>query len=74
MPWKTESPMEQKQRFVLLDRSGHFTIRELCEEFEISRKSGHKSFKRDEAEASLGSLLFVRGLQSSLFQFNLDLS
>ena len=45
MPWKTESPLEQKQRFVALAQSGHFTISELCEDFEISRKSGHKCYQ-----------------------------
>ena len=42
----TESPMEQKQRFVALAQSGHFTVSELSEEFGISRKSGHKWIKR----------------------------
>jgi transposase InsO family protein len=34
--------MEQKQRFVSLAGSGHFTVTELCREFGISRKTGHK--------------------------------
>ena len=34
--------MEQKQRFVSLAGSGHFTVTELCREFEVSRKTGHK--------------------------------
>lgn len=42
MPWKNVSPMEEKQRFVSLAQSGHFTVSELCKEFGISRKSGHK--------------------------------
>jgi putative transposase len=42
MPWKTELPMELRQRFVSLAESGHFTITELCEQFSISRKTGHK--------------------------------
>ncbi len=42
MPWKNVSPKEEKQRFVSLAQSGHFTVSELCEEFGISRKSGHK--------------------------------
>ena len=42
MPWKTESSMEQKQRFVALAQSGHFTISELCEEYGVSRKTGYK--------------------------------
>ncbi|MCF6312066.1 MAG: integrase core domain-containing protein [Verrucomicrobiales bacterium] len=46
MPWKTELPMELRQRFVSLAQSGHFTISELCEQFSISRKTGHKWVKR----------------------------
>jgi putative transposase len=38
--------MEQKLRFVSLAQSGHFTIRELCEDFGISRKSAYKWIKR----------------------------
>ena len=30
MPWKNELPMKQKQRFVSLAQSGHFTVTELC--------------------------------------------
>src|ERR1700722_3608021 len=42
MPWRNELPMEQKQRFINLAQSGHFTVTELCEEFGITRKTGHK--------------------------------
>jgi transposase InsO family protein len=42
MPWKNELPMEQKQRFISLAQSGHFTVTELCGEFGIARKTGHK--------------------------------
>ncbi len=42
MPWKTELPMELRQRFVSHAESGHFSITELCEQFSISRKTGHK--------------------------------
>jgi transposase InsO family protein len=48
MPWKNVSPMEQKQRFVSLAQSGHFTVSELCEQFGISRKTGHKWLGRYE--------------------------
>ncbi|HEY5745323.1 MAG TPA: helix-turn-helix domain-containing protein [Chryseolinea sp.] len=40
--------MEQKQRFVSLAQSGHFTVSELCEQFGISRKTGHKWLGRYE--------------------------
>ena len=46
MPWKNELPMEQRQRFVSLAKSGHFTVTELCEQFSISRKTGHKWISR----------------------------
>lgn len=38
--------METRQRFVSLAESGHFTITELCKEFGISRKTGHKWINR----------------------------
>jgi hypothetical protein len=45
MPWKNELPMEQKQRFINLAQSGHFTVTELCEQFAITRKTGHKWYE-----------------------------
>jgi len=41
--------MEQKQRFVSLAGSHHFTMTELCREFGISRKTGHKWMARHAA-------------------------
>jgi len=38
--------MEQKQRFIHLAQSGHFTVTELCAEFGIARKTGHKWLER----------------------------
>jgi len=46
MPWKEVSSMEQKQQFVTLAGSGHYTVTELCEQFGISRKTGHKWLSR----------------------------
>ena len=46
MAWKKESPMEQKERFVILASSDRYTITELCEQFGISRKTGHKWLSR----------------------------
>ena len=46
--------MEQRHRFVSLAESGHFTIRELCEQFGISRKSGYKWIARYRATGSKG--------------------
>ena len=41
--------MEQRLRFVTLAQSGHFTVSELCEQFSISRKTGHKWIGRHAA-------------------------
>jgi len=38
MPWSKESPMEQINRFVMLARSGRFTLTELCEQFGRQKK------------------------------------
>ena len=46
--------MEQKQRFIYLARSDGYTVKELCEEFEISRKTGHKWLSRYAAEGLAG--------------------
>lgn len=46
MPWKNVSSMEQKQQFVSLAGSGRFTVTELCGQFGISRKTGHKWLAR----------------------------
>jgi transposase InsO family protein len=47
-------PMEMKLRFVSLARSGRFRVSELCKEFGISRKTGHKWLGRYEAAGSAG--------------------
>ena len=46
MPWKNVSSMDQKQQFARLARSGRFTVTELCGQFGISRKTGHKWLAR----------------------------
>lgn len=38
--------MEEKHKFVTLALSGRFAISELCESFEISRKTGRKWLNR----------------------------
>ena len=47
--------MEQKQRFVCLAGSGHFTMTELCRDFGVSRKTGHKWVARH-AEGGMKAL------------------
>ena len=54
MPWKTVDLMDQKLRFVHLAKSGRFTISELCHDFGISRKTGHKYLRRYEQHGASG--------------------
>ena len=55
MPWKKTEPMDEKERFAVLAETGRFTISELCRDFGISRKTGHKYLKRyrDQGRAGL---------------------
>lgn len=46
MPWQKVTPMEEINRFVILARSGRFSISDLCEQFRISRKTGYKHLER----------------------------
>ena len=46
MPWKDVSPMDQKMQFVSMAATGRFTVSQLCEDFDISRKTGHKWLSR----------------------------
>ena len=54
MPWKKTEPMIEKERFVLLAQSGRYTISELCTDFGISRKTGHKYLERYKADGRSG--------------------
>ena len=54
MPWKMTEPMTEKERFAVLARTGRFTISELCNDFGISRKTGHKYLLRYESEGRAG--------------------
>lgn len=46
MPWKNITPMEEIIRFVSLAQTDRFTITELCEMFNISRKTAYKHLGR----------------------------
>ena len=48
MPWKTDTLMEKRMELVSLARSGEFTVSELAERFEVSRKTAHKWIDRYE--------------------------
>jgi len=42
MPWNNTPTTEQRQKFVTLANSGRFSVSELCLEFGVSHKCGHK--------------------------------
>src|SRR5882724_7101611 len=46
--------MEEINRFVILARSGRFTVTDLCEQFGISRKTGYKHLERYAGEGLVG--------------------
>lgn len=54
MPWQNVTCMEEIIRFVILARSGRFTLTDLCEQFGISRKTGYKYLERYAAEGMIG--------------------
>lgn len=54
MPWTEKGPMEKKESFVALALSGKFYIRDLIQQYGISRKTAHKYLKRYKAEGKLG--------------------
>jgi len=46
MPWKETSPMDQKIQFIADFSKKRFSVTELCERYEISRKTGYKWIER----------------------------
>ncbi len=46
--------MDQKLRFIHLAQSGKYTISELCHDFGISRKTGHKYLRRYQQQGACG--------------------
>lgn len=46
MPWNESEAMTERERFVMLAQSGRFSIKDLCADFGVSRKSGHKYLQR----------------------------
>lgn len=43
MPWNDVTRMKQIDRFVMLARSGRFTMSDLCEQFGMSHKTDYKA-------------------------------
>ena len=56
MPWKQESVVEQRLRFLLEAKNREATMSELCRRYEISRKTGYKWVKRYEKVGSIEAL------------------
>ncbi len=54
MPWKETQPMEERRKFVEAVRSGSWTMTELCERFDVSRKTGYKWLGRAEKDGWVG--------------------
>src|SRR5438552_13626507 len=51
MPWKETSPMRERTEFIVEHRSGLYSFSALCEKYQMSRKTGHKSLQRLEVDA-----------------------
>ena len=60
MPWKNTPTTEQRLKFVTLAKSGRFSVSELCLQFGVSRKCGHKWLVRH-AEGGGAELVGERG-------------
>ena len=54
MPWLETAPMEQRERFVRDDRFALYTMTELCDRYDISRKTGYKWLERFDAGGRAG--------------------
>lgn len=54
MPWKDESPMDQKTQFVSEYLRDSLSFSELCQRYHVSRKTGYKWIARYEAEGPAG--------------------
>jgi len=54
MPWLETAPMEQRERFVRDDRLALYSMTELCDRYDISRKTGYKWLERFDAGGRAG--------------------
>jgi len=54
MPWNEIDVMTEKERFIALTQTGRFTTTELCADFGISRKTGHKYLRRYQTDGRKG--------------------
>ena len=46
LPWQDKRPASERERFIKRWLEGRETVTELCEEFRITRKTGHKRINR----------------------------
>jgi transposase InsO family protein len=56
MPWRQESTVEQRLRFVIEARQGEASISALCRRYESSRKTGYKWLRRYEEAKTIAAL------------------
>jgi len=54
MPWQESCTMDERVRFIADHTSGFWTMTELCERYEISRKTGYKWLDRYRQEGPAG--------------------
>jgi transposase InsO family protein len=54
MPWKEQTPMSQRQDFVIRASQEGVNMRQLCQEYGISRKTGYKWLKRHRQQGDSG--------------------
>jgi putative transposase len=54
MPWRESCAMDERVSFIADHRSGWWTMSELCERYEISRKTGYKWLERYCSEGAAG--------------------
>src|SRR5271165_5987746 len=54
MPWRESCAMDERMRFIVERRSDEWTMTELCERYEISRKTGYKWLERYRLEGPAG--------------------
>ncbi len=54
MPWRESCAMDQRVSFIADQRSGLWTMTELCDRYEISRKTGYKWLDRYRLEGAGG--------------------
>lgn len=54
MGWKESDRVSQRQEFVRLAEAAGFSMTELCQRFEVSRKTGYKWLNRWKAEGASG--------------------